>query len=185
MKEENDRARIIGVLDEVGVKYKAGPDNMFYVEDEKTARRVRTHPVPGGPDPGRHRPLGHLRHGALDHSRTSSATSTCSGPSPSSWSSTSWRWTTWTTASVTLVVPKKELFEEDQKPMTASVIITPKPGSDIGTNRKKIEGIQKLIKFAVAGLKDENIVITDQNGIQLNDFDGLLDVDRLELASGS
>src|SRR4030042_3910569 len=42
VKEENDRARIIGVLDQEGVKYKAGPDNMIYVEDEKTARRVRT-----------------------------------------------------------------------------------------------------------------------------------------------
>ena len=51
--------------------------------------------------------------------------------------------------SVTLVVPKKELFAEDQKPVTASVIITPKPGSDIAVNRKKVEGIQKLIKFAV------------------------------------
>jgi flagellar M-ring protein FliF len=84
--------------------------------------------------------------------------------------------------SVTLVVPKKELFEEDQKPVTASVIITPKPGSDIASNRRKIEGIQKLIKFAVAGLADENIVITDQNGIVLNDFEGLKDVDRIEVA---
>ena len=85
-------------------------------------------------------------------------------------------------ASVTLVVPRHELFEEDQNPVTASVIITPKPGSDIMENRKKIEGIVSIIKFAVAGLQDENIVITDQNGLRLNDFVGLEDVDRIEIA---
>ena len=84
--------------------------------------------------------------------------------------------------SVTLVVPKTELFAADQKPTSASIIITPKPGSDFATNRKKIEGVQRLIKLAVAGLKDENIVITDNTGLQINDFTGLAEVDRLELA---
>jgi len=61
------------------------------------------------------------------------------------------------------------------------VIITPKPGSDITTNRKKVEGIQKLLKFAVEGLKDENIVITDYNGNVLNDFSGMAAMDRLNI----
>ncbi|MDR2445725.1 MAG: flagellar M-ring protein FliF [Treponema sp.] len=82
---------------------------------------------------------------------------------------------------VTLVIPGKELFEADQNPVSASVVITPKPGSDITENRKKIEGIQKILKFAVEGLKDENIVITDQRGIVLNDFTGMADMDRLAL----
>ena len=77
-------------------------------------------------------------------------------------------------------MPDKELFQEDQKPVTASVILFPKPGSDLATNRKKVEGIQKILKFAVEGLTDENIVITDQNGIILNDFANLADFDRLE-----
>ncbi|MBN2509635.1 MAG: flagellar M-ring protein FliF [Spirochaetales bacterium] len=84
-------------------------------------------------------------------------------------------------AQVTLVLPEKELFSEDQKPVTASVILTPTPGSDVSTNRKKIEGIVKLVKFAVEGLADENIVITDHRMIQLNDFEDLADFDRLEL----
>ncbi|MDP3176266.1 MAG: flagellar basal-body MS-ring/collar protein FliF, partial [Spirochaetaceae bacterium] len=83
-------------------------------------------------------------------------------------------------ASVTLVMPEKELFQEDQRPVTASVILFPKPGSDLVTNRKKIEGVQKILKFAVEGLADDNIVITDQNGLVLNDFEGLADFDRLE-----
>ena len=84
-------------------------------------------------------------------------------------------------AQVTLVMPETELFEEDQDPVTASVIITPKPGSDIITNRNKIEGIEKLVKFAVQGLAEENIVITDYRGTILNDFEDLAEFDRLEL----
>ncbi|MFA6508658.1 MAG: flagellar basal-body MS-ring/collar protein FliF [Treponemataceae bacterium] len=85
-------------------------------------------------------------------------------------------------ANVTLVMPEKTLFQADQNPVTASVILTPKPGSDIASNRKKIEGIQKILKFAVEGLKDENIVVTDPNGLILNDFAGMKDLDRLELS---
>jgi flagellar M-ring protein FliF len=83
--------------------------------------------------------------------------------------------------SIELVLPADTLFKEDQKQTTASVRITPKPGSDIATNRKKIEGIVKLITFAVEGLKPENVVITDQTGTQLNDFTGMAGMDRLEL----
>jgi flagellar M-ring protein FliF len=77
------------------------------------------------------------------------------------------------------VVPTDRLFASEQNPVTASVIITPKPGSDISENRKKVEGIQKLLKFAVEGLRDENITITDQSGLVLNDFAGLAEADRL------
>ncbi|WP_043922968.1 flagellar basal-body MS-ring/collar protein FliF [Leadbettera azotonutricia] len=82
-------------------------------------------------------------------------------------------------ADVTIVLPKDELFLSEQNPVTASVIITPKPGSDIIQNRKKIEGVQKLLKFAIEGLKDDNITITDQTGLILNDFAGLAEWDRL------
>ena len=84
-------------------------------------------------------------------------------------------------ANVTVVFPEKELFRADQNPVTASVIIIPRPGSDITTNRKKVEGIQKILKFAIEGLKDENIVITDQSGNVLNDFAGMAAMDRLNL----
>jgi len=84
-------------------------------------------------------------------------------------------------ANVTIVVPERTLFAADQNPVSASVIITPKPGSDITENRKKVEGIQKLLKYAIEGLKDENIVITDYNGNVLNDFAGLKEWDRLVL----
>jgi len=85
-------------------------------------------------------------------------------------------------AQVTLVLPEQTLFQEDQNPVTASVIITPTPGSDFTSNRKKIEGIEKLVIFGVEGLEKENLVISDHNGIVLNDFADLADFDRLELS---
>ena len=84
-------------------------------------------------------------------------------------------------AEVTLVMPETELFSENQQPVTASVIVTPAPGSNISTNRAKIEGIVKLVRFAVEGLQEENIVITDHTMQVLNDFEDLADFDRLEL----
>ena len=83
-------------------------------------------------------------------------------------------------ANVVIEIPEKELFAKDQNPVTASVILYSKPGSDIAANRKKLEGIQKIIQFAVGGLAPENIVITDQNGVVLNDFASMADFDRLE-----
>jgi flagellar M-ring protein FliF len=73
-------------------------------------------------------------------------------------------------AAVFILMPERTLFAADLNPVTASVILTPRPGSDIRENKKKIEGIQKILKFAVEGLADENIVITDRNGLVLNDY---------------
>ena len=83
---------------------------------------------------------------------------------------------------IILDIPEDALFTQDQKPITASIQITPKPGSDITDNRKKVEGIVKLVKFAIAGLSDDNIVVTDNRGLVLNDFKSLADLDRLDLA---
>lgn len=85
-------------------------------------------------------------------------------------------------AVVSLVMPENALFAEDQNPTTASVTIIPKPGSDIRQNRKKIEGIEKLIGFAVEGLSPENIIISDESGRILNNFGDLADFDALELS---
>ena len=84
-------------------------------------------------------------------------------------------------ASVVVNLPEDKLFKADQNPVTASVILYPKPGSDISTNRKKIEGIQKILKYAVEGLTDDNITIADNSGNILNDFAGMKDFDRLSI----
>jgi flagellar M-ring protein FliF len=177
----DDRLQIGAKLDDLQVRYQLRSDNIFYVADDLTARRVRMilneeNLIPKGTDPW-----------ALFDTQ--------------SWTTTDFernvnlqraiqRQLTQhimaidgvDNASVILQIPPTELFTQDQKPETASIQITPKPGSDLTTNRKKIEGIQRLIKMAVAGLQDENIVITDNTGVQLNDFTGLENVDRVDLA---
>lgn len=175
------RLQIAAKLDDLGVKYQLRPDNIFYVADEKTARHIRVilnqeNLIPKGTDPWalfdmeRWTTTDFERDVNLQRAITKQLEQHILALDDVD------------NVSVTLVVPKTELFEADQKPTTASVIITPKPGSDFTTNRKKIEGVQRLISLAVAGLKSDNIVITDSTGMQLNDFADLAEVDRLELA---
>jgi len=181
IKDETYLGRIVAALDREGVVYKVGPDKMVYVTDDKTAKKmrgilIREDLIPPRTDPWaifdieRWTLTDFERDVNLQRAITKSLEQHILALDDVD------------AVSVTLVVPKSELFKEDQKPVTASVILTPKPGTSLLEDRKKIEGIQKLIKYAVAGLKDENIVITDQNGIQLNDFEGLKDVDRIEIA---
>ncbi len=83
--------------------------------------------------------------------------------------------------SVIVRIPEKALFQSEQDPVEASVVLYPAPGSDILSNRKKVEGIQKLIKFGISGLQDENITIADPSGNTINDFESMKDFDRLTL----
>ncbi|MGD0723968.1 MAG: flagellar basal-body MS-ring/collar protein FliF [Spirochaetia bacterium] len=175
------RLQIAAKLDQMQVKYQLRTDNVFYVADEQTARRVRVvlneeNLIPKGTDPWalfdmeRWTTTDFERDVNLQRAVTKQLEQHIMALDDVD------------NVSVTLVVPKTELFQADQKPTSASIILTPKPGSDISANRKKIEGVQRLIKMAVAGLQDENIVITDQTGVQINDFTGLAQMDRLELA---
>ena len=84
-------------------------------------------------------------------------------------------------ANVVINVPEKTLLAADQDPTTASVVITPKPGSDITTNKKKIEGIQKLLITSVPGLTAENISISDPSGVIINDFEGMESSERVDI----
>lgn len=84
-------------------------------------------------------------------------------------------------AQVMLVLPENSLFRADQNPVTASVILTARRGSDLLTNRRRIRGIQELVLSAVEGLTEENCVISDSEGNILNDFEGQADFDRLDL----
>ncbi len=85
--------------------------------------------------------------------------------------------------SVTLVIPKREVLRDMQQPAKASVILTPKPGANLQEDKKQIEGIVRLISFAVSGLSADNITILDNNGSVLNDFESLKDFDRLALGA--
>lgn len=84
-------------------------------------------------------------------------------------------------ADVMISMPKDELFVEDQNPISASVILTTKPGSSFTSDKTKIEGVQKLLIMSIAGLKAENITITDNSGTILNDFEGMADIERVDI----
>ena len=82
-------------------------------------------------------------------------------------------------ADVNIVLPDTQLFTADQNPVTASVILKTTPQSNLLQDRKRILGIQRLILSAVEGLKEENLIITDVDGNQINDFEGMAENDRI------
>lgn len=83
-------------------------------------------------------------------------------------------------AFVTLVLPETSLFASEQNPVSASIAIRPSRNSDLLTNRKKVQGIQSFILSAVEGLSAENLTILDQqSGTILNDFAGMEEADRI------
>lgn len=83
-------------------------------------------------------------------------------------------------ADVNIVLPDKQLFTADQEPVTASVILKVNPTSSLLSDRKRILGIQRLILSAVEGLSEENLIISDSEGNQINDFEGMADSDRID-----
>lgn len=177
--DEETRLKIIAKLDELGVDYQLRADNMFYVADAATARRAKMLLIQDDlyPQADPWAIFDMERWTITDFERDVNLQRAIRQQLEQHILALD----DVDNVSVTLVVPEKQLFSEDQDPTTASVIITPKPGSDFTTNRKKVEGVQRLIELAVAGLTAEHIVITDQNGVQINDFAGLVELDRLEL----
>ena len=65
-------------------------------------------------------------------------------------------------ATVKIAMPEEQLFTEDQKPTTAAVVLTMKPGQDLDSGQ--VEGITKLVSNAVPGLDAKGITITDSQG---------------------
>ncbi len=84
-----------------------------------------------------------------------------------------------TMADVNIVLPETQLFAADQNPVTASVILKTTPTSSLLQDKKRIQGIQRLILSAVEGLTEENLIITDSEGNQINDFEGMAESDRI------
>jgi len=62
-------------------------------------------------------------------------------------------------ASVSIVKPKKEVFKEDQKEPSASILLKLKPGAEI--NQEQIRAIRNWICSAIEGLQPEKVRIAD------------------------
>ena len=86
------------------------------------------------------------------------------------------------TARVHLALPEKRLFKDQQKPATASVIVSLSKGKTL--DEKQVQGIIHLVAGSISGLIPENISVIDSNGVVLDsgrqeDQDELLSVDML------
>ena len=66
------------------------------------------------------------------------------------------------TARVHLALPEQELFVEDQKAATASVVLNLNPGSNL--RPKQVKGIVNLVAGAVTGLDPDNVTIINDSG---------------------
>ncbi|MBQ9239285.1 MAG: flagellar M-ring protein FliF [Treponema sp.] len=86
-------------------------------------------------------------------------------------------------ATVIIVFPETALFASDQNPVTASVSLRVNPSSDLLYNRRRLLGIQRLVLNAVEGLREENLVITDNDGNILNNFSDMAELDRVDLVA--
>ena len=71
-------------------------------------------------------------------------------------------------AKVLLVMPEKSIFETEEKPASASVVIEIKPSQRV--NNDMIRGIAALISGAVNNMPLENIQVIDTNGTLLSGF---------------
>jgi flagellar M-ring protein FliF len=179
--DQNLRQQISLKLDEQGVSHSVSTAGVIYVKDEETARRMRAILVRDDLVPKNVSPWAVFQMNqwtTTDFERNVNLREAITKALQQHIEALQ----DVDSAKVQLVLPQNTLFKEDQLPVTASIIITPSPGSDITTNVKKIQGIQKLVKLAVPGLQDSNIVITDEYGNVLNDFTNLADVTRLDLA---
>ncbi|MGP1601304.1 flagellar basal-body MS-ring/collar protein FliF [Treponema sp.] len=167
--DETMRDKIVYRLSQENVKVSLSDAGMISVDDEATARRmrsilVREDLVPGNVDPWnlfdieRWTITDFQQNVNLQRSITAQITRHIESLDEID------------RAEVVLGMPEKSLFTADQKPVTASVILMIKPGSDFSENKNKVEGVQKLLIMAVPGLKAENITIVDTSGTVLNNF---------------
>ena len=180
IRDENARDRIVNRINQEGIKTSISSTGVIMVPDDKTAKQmrailIREDLIPSGTDPwaifdrDRWTITDFERNVNLQRAITQMITDHIKALDDVD------------DANVTLVVPKKELFSSQQDPTTASIIITPKPGSDIVENKKKIQGIQKLVLHAVQGLTEEHITISDNYSTVLNDFEAMRDFERVTL----
>jgi flagellar M-ring protein FliF len=177
---EGEMSRISQRLEQENVPYQITADSRILVHDEKTAQRLRAilareNLIPAGTDPWQIFDV--ERWTITDFERNINLRRAITRELEAHIGALE----DVDAVSAILGVPEDSMFAEDQKPLTASIRLTPKPGSDLTENRKKLEGIERLVRYAVPGLKPENITITDNQGITLNDFDSMKGMDELNL----
>jgi flagellar M-ring protein FliF len=83
-------------------------------------------------------------------------------------------------ADVNIAFPETDLFESNQSPVKASVILHYIAGVD-SISKKEVKGIVNLVSRAVPRLKPENVSIADMDGKIISDFEEDLEKERIDL----
>lgn len=178
--DESVRNQILDRVARENVQVYVNDEGVISVNDEKTARRIRTLLSVEGLAPLNYDPFAEFYNrswsttDAEQNVRRKNAISAALKQHLESLSDID-------VAFVTLVLPDKALFASEQNPVTASIAIRPSRTSDILSDRRKVKGIQDYILKAVEGLSAENLTIIDQNGHILNDFEGMAESDRVSI----
>ena len=176
--DETARDNILYRLDQENVHYTVNAAGVIAVDDEKTARRMRSilvseDLVPNNLDPyalfdvtnwsitDYERGINNLRAVTAAVKQHLEALDGIAS------------------ADVVITLPERTVFSDEQEPTTASVILNFKPG--VTMDRKQLQGVQKILLRSVVGLREENITIADREGNVLNDFEGLADLDRVSI----
>lgn len=74
-------------------------------------------------------------------------------------------------ADVAFTMPEKSVFTKNDDPVKVAVVLTPKWGINLSEHKREIKGYQELIVNSIDRATAENVVITDDRGIKLNDFE--------------
>ncbi len=68
---------------------------------------------------------------------------------------------------VHIVIPQTSLFQQDQKPATAAVVVAMKPG--VSLQADQVKGITNLVTNSIEGLQQSGVTIIDERGSVLYD----------------
>lgn len=179
--DETVRSQILDRVAQENVPVYVNDEGVISVNDEKTARRLRTLLKVEGLAPSNYDPFAEFYNrswsttDAEQNIRYKNALSAALKQHLESLDDID-------VAFVTLVLPEKELFASTQNPVSASIAIRPSRTSDLLNNKNKVKGIQNFILSAVEGLSAENLTILDQqSGNILNDFEGMEEADRVNI----
>ncbi len=178
--DESVRNQILDRVAQENVQVYVNDEGVISVNDEKTARRLRTLLTVEGLAPSNYDPFADFYNrswsttDAEQNVRHKNALSAALKQHLESLSDID-------VAFVTLVLPDKALFASEQNPVSASIALRLSRTSDLLSNRKKVKGIQDYILKAVEGLSAENLTIIDQDGNILNDFEGMAESDRVSI----
>lgn len=84
-------------------------------------------------------------------------------------------------AKVNFTMPEQSIYTSQQQPVKVGVMLTPAYNVNLKEQRQAIKGMQELIVASVDGAELENVTITDNHYVKLNDWTDEEDMTKLRL----